>query len=34
MNIVRSLKLAARGLARNRGVTVLAVITLGLGIGA
>ncbi|MBW3552300.1 MAG: ABC transporter permease [Gemmatimonadetes bacterium] len=34
MNFVRSLKLAARGLSRNRGVTALAVITLGLGIGA
>ena len=33
-NIVRSLKLAARGLSRNRGVTALAVVTLALGIGA
>ncbi|HUG39477.1 MAG TPA: ABC transporter permease [Longimicrobiales bacterium] len=34
MNLAHTVKLAARALGRNRGVTALAVITLGLGIGA
>ncbi len=34
MNIAHTLKLAARALSRSRGLAALAVVTLGLGIGA